>query len=191
MNIATKIALLILASTVGCSACIGEPFEVAESVQNTISNSVDSDAGIDSGEKNDSRRWFIDNDYVDYLDLDSPKDSGYQPPNECNVDADCADKSTNFCQSFYCAGHVCYAGFTDITETPPQITGDCMRTVCTGTTSTEVMLVDDSDYPDDGNDCTIDRCFDGTPVFDSSTLDGSECTDQAGVAGICKKGICQ
>lgn len=64
-----------------------------------------------------------------------------------------------------------------------QVSGDCVRWVCDGVGNSEASA-DDSDIPDDGNECTLDTCSTGA-VANSPVADGTTCA-----GGTCNGGYC-
>jgi hypothetical protein len=66
-------------------------------------------------------------------------------------------------------------GFTDLeTDQKPDARGDCKKLVC----ENGVLAVAENaaDPPDDGNDCTTDKCDGTTPVYEP-VLPGKPCTN--------------
>jgi hypothetical protein len=57
-----------------------------------------------------------------------------------------------------------------------QVAGDCRQVACVS--GNESVLIDDSDLPDDGNDCTDDICNAGAPSNDAQDI-GFTCADMA------------
>lgn len=99
---------------------------------------------------------------------------------ECTTDATC--------EEFECSAPTCIRG--RCTYTPFQVgssarvqtPGDCRKLVCMPGIAERI---DDSDLPDDEDDCTKDTCIDGNEV--SSPLPtGTTCTKGA----TCVKGAC-
>ncbi len=93
---------------------------------------------------------------------------GMEP--ECTTPADCAAPASE-CQDATCEGGVCglankAAGTPLGTQTP----GDCQAAVCDGSGSPTTQA-DDTDLPNDNNDCTVDACDLGVPTFDDAALD--------------------
>jgi hypothetical protein len=79
---------------------------------------------------------------------------------ECLAAAECPATGGE-CGTPTCTGHAC--GFADAafgTVLKAQIPGDCRKAICDGKGGT-ARLVDDSDAPVDGRQCTDDRCADG------------------------------
>ncbi|MFO0550979.1 MAG: hypothetical protein U0271_21490 [Polyangiaceae bacterium] len=86
---------------------------------------------------------------------------------ECLVPSDCtALPPDDACRVRVCnAGH-CEQGFTGAGTALPasvQLTGDCKVIACDGQ-GNAVASPDNSDTPDDGNDCTLDGCDNGAPT---------------------------
>ncbi|AKT39081.1 uncharacterized protein CMC5_032280 [Chondromyces crocatus] len=118
--------------------------------------------------------------------------AGGQGPAQCAVAADC-QAPANVCEVAVCTAGVC--GTTPVaagTLVPTQITGDCQRAICDGNGST-VTEADDFDIPNDNNDCTVDDCDQGTPVFTPEPA-STGCDDNGGVvcdgAGQCIPAVC-
>ncbi len=81
---------------------------------------------------------------------------------ECLGPADCPGVDTE-CQQRACTLGVC--GFTFTAANTPlgsQTPFDCQEEVCDGAGG-ETTIDDDTDLPDDGNDCTMDVCTGGVP----------------------------
>ena len=101
---------------------------------------------------------------------------------QCVGPADCTHlPEDDECQTRTCNNGMCGQGFspagTLVNETE-QTAGDCSVVVCDGNGG-NVAANDDSDVPDDQNDCTIDDCSNGAPS-NSPTLANSPC----GVDGV-------
>jgi hypothetical protein len=59
---------------------------------------------------------------------------------------------------------ICSTGFIPAdAPTATQVPGDCKQTVCDGNGGI-IDGDDDTDVPTDNEVCTVDSCFDGTPV---------------------------
>ncbi|HHH30090.1 MAG TPA: hypothetical protein ENK57_17335, partial [Polyangiaceae bacterium] len=99
---------------------------------------------------------------------------------QCNVPADCVGlPPDDECQTRTCTAGVCGQSFAAAgTPLALQTTGDCSELVCDGAGST-MTLIDDTDVPVDGLDCTADVCTMGVP---------SNPPESAGTA--CAAGIC-
>ena len=82
----------------------------------------------------------------------------------CNHDAQCAGIiPTNACQHPACVAHDCDPVFVASgTATATQVAGDCKKVVCDGAGGTRTV-VDDTDLPNDGKECTVDACTGGVP----------------------------
>ncbi|MFO0588746.1 MAG: lamin tail domain-containing protein [Polyangiaceae bacterium] len=76
----------------------------------------------------------------------------------CETPADCPDPP-NACVDATCDANVC--GFKTKADgpLPDQKAGDCKVSQCTAGVPMDVA--DDTDLPDDGNDCTLDICTEG------------------------------
>ena len=97
---------------------------------------------------------------------------------ECTHDDQCGADTE--CLRFTCDMGVCVtvhaARGTPLVE---QQAGDCRVEQCDGEGGTETVE-DDTDSPDDGNDCTAESCEAGAPVFSDEPL-GTSC----GASGTC------
>jgi hypothetical protein len=99
--------------------------------------------------------------------------SGGAGPEECLAPADCGGEDTE------CAVRVCADGLCGKVLQPKgqvigaQESGDCQRVVCDGQ-GHFVGEPDDSDLPNDSNDCTKDLCSRGTPSHENEAL-GTGC----------------
>ena len=86
---------------------------------------------------------------------------------QCLETSDCP-ASGDFCSFLACeADHRCRSHFLDAgTPLPPQPSeaGDCKKRVCDGV-GHDLIEPDDTDKPDDHNQCTTDTCSNGSPVF--------------------------
>ncbi|MBX3130167.1 MAG: lamin tail domain-containing protein [Polyangiaceae bacterium] len=99
--------------------------------------------------------------------------SGADGGSSCQNASECP-APTDVCLIATCSAGVCGTGFAPAgTPTPTQVPGNCERTECDGAGNSAVVT-DDSDLPDDGNDCTIDSCDAGSPKFDPVSL-GTAC----------------
>ena len=82
---------------------------------------------------------------------------------ECLAPDTCPGDETE-CQFRTCTGLACGLGCNPAgTITSGQITGDCQVSICDGFCKT-ISVPDDSDLPDDGNQCTTDLCAGGVPT---------------------------
>ncbi len=107
-------------------------------------------------------------------------------PAACAAAADCPAAGSP-CAAATCVGGVC--GITALaanTEVPQQVPGDCRNLVCDGMGG-ETNLVDNTDVPNDGNDCTIDSCSNGTPAHVPAPAN-TEVPQQ--VPGDCRNLVC-
>jgi hypothetical protein len=88
-----------------------------------------------------------------------------QPPASCEKAADCPGEDT-FCGTPACEQGVCtFVNVKPATEKPlGQRVGDCQVLECDGAGHAVSKLSND-DKPDDGSECTEDKCSDGTPLF--------------------------
>ncbi len=89
---------------------------------------------------------------------------------ECASPEDCPDTGS-FCVARTCEAEQC--GTENLpadTALPSQDVGDCVIAACDGDGGV-VEIVDDSDIPDDFNDCTVDACSAGEPSNDPEPLD--------------------
>ena len=109
----------------------------------------------------------------------------------CNEPADCVDlPEDDECQMRTCVDHVCGQDFTAAgTAVALQTPGDCREMQCDGTGGV-VSANDDSDTPDDLNDCTTDSCFAGAPRYTDAPAttacgDGTLTCDGAGQCTGC------
>ncbi len=79
-----------------------------------------------------------------------------------------------------------------ISDCPADAVGDCQRPVCIAVSAGAVCATetDESDFPDDGDPCTADRCEGSTPGH-TDRDDGYPCENGAGDSGdYCRQGIC-
>ena len=104
---------------------------------------------------------------------------------ECTVAADCPGDDTD------CAARACDNGFCGIAYRPAgfevglQTAGDCRKNACDGEGNAS-EVDDDTDAPNDGNDCTKDACSGGAPDY-TNQREGSPC----GVGLTCNAvGLC-
>jgi hypothetical protein len=96
------------------------------------------------------------------------------------VDAsDCPASTT--CRAYFCNAGACEPLDTpaDVPLPPAdQIDGDCMLRVCDGSGGTTDVPFD-FDPMDDGDDCTLDQCDNGSPVYPPAP-ESTPCSDVAG-----------
>jgi hypothetical protein len=105
---------------------------------------------------------------------------------QCGTDTDC--------HQYVCNAGNCMDKYPlDGTPLPAakQTSGDCLQQVCDGTGGVKPKA-DDSDLPDDGNDCTLNQCSGGSKVFPPVNA-GSTClsTRVCDGTGHCLGGGCQ
>lgn len=85
---------------------------------------------------------------------------------ECNQAEQCSHlPSSDDCRSRSCTSGVCGETFVSdgtLVGAASQVVGDCKKVACDGKGGT-TNVVDDSDVPIDGNDCTKDVCTNGAP----------------------------
>lgn len=83
------------------------------------------------------------------------------------------------CSVRTCTAGVCGTRLLDDGEVAAtQVPGDCRKTVCDGNGG-QRQDVDDTDKPDDGKDCTVEGCQDGTRT-DAFAEEGAPCDDAGG-----------
>jgi hypothetical protein len=79
----------------------------------------------------------------------------------CSINSDCSSASNTACASAYCSSGFCSMAYVpNGTPTVSQIAGDCQTLQCDGSGNI-VSVADNSDFPDDGNQCTSDVCVSG------------------------------
>jgi hypothetical protein len=96
---------------------------------------------------------------------------------ECNAPSTCPGVD-NECESRTCAGHVCGFSYTAVgVLANVQTAGDCHTRKCAGAAGTNGIadIVDDTDKPVDGNECTNDTCTNGTASNPPVTV-GTPCS---------------
>ncbi len=97
---------------------------------------------------------------------------------ECLAPDTCPGNETE-CQFRTCTGLACGTGCNPFgTVTSGQVAGDCQLNVCNGACST-TNVPDNSDLPDDGNQCTTDLCTGGVPSHGFEPV-GTVCTQNGG-----------
>ncbi len=97
----------------------------------------------------------------------------------CGVASDCPGNDTD-CQARSCDSGVCgvmNAAMGKVVTSQPK--GDCQQAICDGSGDV-TSKADDTDVPDDGNDCTIDGCASGAPTTGSQPA-STACNDGGGV----------
>ncbi|MBI4703368.1 MAG: hypothetical protein HY744_19815 [Deltaproteobacteria bacterium] len=82
----------------------------------------------------------------------------------CNVPSDCQElPADNDCRKRACVEHACKEQFEkDGKSISVQTEHDCQKEVCDGQGGTK-LVPDDTDLPEDNNDCTKDQCVGGSP----------------------------
>ena len=95
---------------------------------------------------------------------------------DCAAAEDCNLTGTDCLVPSCVAGTCTYTVATRFTPIDSQKAGDCQQAVCDGEGSEMAVSIDDPF--DDGNECTIDTCDDGTPV--NSADEAAACNQGAG-----------
>ncbi|EYF06985.1 DUF4215 domain-containing protein [Chondromyces apiculatus] len=104
--------------------------------------------------------------------------AGGSPPMPCTMPTECPTPQ-NACEIAACTDGVCGADPAPAgTVIGAQTAGDCQQAVCDGNRGTTTQ-VDDTDLPDDANDCTFDEC-DGGTIVHTPEPSGTGCDDGAG-----------
>jgi hypothetical protein len=106
----------------------------------------------------------------------------------CITVADCPGSDTA-CQTRACTGGQCLINNVAAgTVVASQMAGDCKRNQCDGM-GNQVTVVDDTDVPVDGNQCTQDLCMSGSPSNPPQPVDtacnqnnGTRCNGIGGAA---------
>ncbi|MBK8253578.1 MAG: hypothetical protein IPK82_13035 [Polyangiaceae bacterium] len=101
----------------------------------------------------------------------------------CCSPADCPTPS-NPCMGATCEAGTCgEAPVVDGTPASTQTSGDCKKTVCQSGAAQDQN--DDTDTPNDNNDCTADSCSNGSPQSSPEAM-GTQCA-----GGVCNDaGVC-
>ncbi len=97
---------------------------------------------------------------------------------QCLAATDCPGSETE-CQARTCTAGAC--GFAYVTAGTPvsaQTSGDCQQNVCDGSGAI-VAQAQDSDLPNDGNQCTADTCVNGVPTLTAQPA-GATCSQNGG-----------
>lgn len=91
----------------------------------------------------------------------------------CLVDLDCG--IDNLCTDWQCDGDgVCHATYAMAgTKVGPQDPDDCIDTVCDAVGNEIDVPAMGETPPPDGNSCTLDVCFNGSPSYPPAQLDTS------------------
>ena len=101
------------------------------------------------------------------------------PVPTCSSATDCPGVDTD-CQMRTCIGGICGVDYApDGFPVIEQIAGDCQRNVCNGGGGIR-SVPDDSDPPDDANDCVHGTCIEGKP-FQAPHPMGGLCNFNGGV----------
>ncbi|AUX23852.1 uncharacterized protein SOCEGT47_043820 [Sorangium cellulosum] len=101
---------------------------------------------------------------------------------------DCDDD--NPCTADACAAGACVHVPFDGVSAPPsaQVAGDCQLLTCV--TGQPSQAIDDSDVPDDDNECAVETCEGGVPTS-TSVPDGAPCGQSTDcIAYRCEAGAC-
>lgn len=111
---------------------------------------------------------------------------------ECAVGADCPGGDTA-CRVRTCTNGRCGTSNAPFgTALASQTAGDCRTVVCDGTGGV-TTIADDTDRPDDGNQCTDDICVGGVPSHPSKPA-GTPCSQNGGTlcngSGTCVPDPC-
>ncbi len=107
----------------------------------------------------------------------------------CSAQKPC--QQVGFCADVVCdtsIGQCITTNKPDGLPTPTQVPGDCAIKVCNG--GMEIETPDDTDVPDDNNDCTADGCAGGMPASTDkaqSTVCATGFCDGAGTCVTCTK----
>ncbi len=98
---------------------------------------------------------------------------------QCILPTDCPGNDDE-CTSRTCdATNVCGTTVADFGKVPlTQAPGDCKTIICNGKGGTS-LLIDDTDVPDDGKQCTANVCVDGV-ASNPPLQPGTPCTENGG-----------
>lgn len=113
-----------------------------------------SDGTVTPMQKPQAADCFLSDGSEGFCDLDGVCSSGCRQNSDCPVDNKC---EIPICNS---ATGECEVMLLD--APPEQAEGDCQIFDCDN--GEEVFTVDNTDVPDDGNECTIDTCENGVPT---------------------------
>src|SRR5262249_44210849 len=84
------------------------------------------------------------------------------------------------CATRTCAFGVCGVAFNPAgTPLVSEVPGDCKRGVCDGA-GNAANVIDDTDVPSNGNQCTTALCSGGTPLFAPAPV-GTSCSQNGGL----------
>ena len=104
--------------------------------------------------------------------------SGGQCQGPCGAASECPGTDTA-CHVRTCTAGACGISYTTAgTATGSQVPGDCQRSVCDGAGNI-TSVIDNSDLPVDGNQCTNDVCNNGVPSNPASPIN-TTCTQSGG-----------
>ncbi|MBI4510177.1 MAG: hypothetical protein HY698_11125 [Deltaproteobacteria bacterium] len=107
---------------------------------------------------------------------------------QCLTVADCPGVDTE-CAARTCTTGTCGVEYAALgTTVTAQVPGDCHLLACDGKGSV-ASVVDDTDIPSDGNECTVDECTSGTPSHSPKPVGApcaAGCCDGTGGCGTCK-----
>jgi hypothetical protein len=162
--------------------------------------------GTEGGTDTSEMGCMVDGDCVDVdtCSIDTCEDGAcVHTPNAddpacvCEVAADCVQlPEDNECRTRTCVDNLCGIDFTPqdtaLNETQ-QTAEDCQLVVCDGAGESE-SVADAADVPDDGRECTMDICDDGTPA--NVPLEGGtkcaagECDDDGDCVGCTDPADC-
>ncbi len=95
----------------------------------------------------------------------------------CITASTCPGKD-DACKTRTCTANACGFTYASAGIAQSQQAGDCHRTECDGIGNVQ-NIVDDSDIPNDGHECTTDICTNGVPSH-SNVGSGTECTENGG-----------
>lgn len=114
---------------------------------------------------------------------------------ECAMKADCPPDGK--CTAYACTAGSCVQTVTNEGKPIDDASGNCEKTVCVNGTLT--IQNDDSDFSEDGNQCTVDGCSNGSPThvpgYESNPcgMPGHLCVDgqcvECAVGAQCPAGI--
>jgi len=109
-----------------------------------------------------------------------------EAPPECSSDEDCPGPPDARCGVGVCVDGACSMDIWAGLAVPSQYPGDCKVTMCSVFGEAKVVM-DPTDFPDDGNVCTVDTCDGDTPVV-TGLPDKAPCAEYP--FGVCHKEVC-